>query len=123
MFEKVGNSFFEDIEILYTCYKTNPQTNLFMRLELLEQNSILHTKREMLFSEAKVFMKLLNATRCPWIKRQTLLSYLKHRKKVASLKQDCQLYSNLYVACQNCEEDLEEFFAHENHAYPQSLSI
>ena len=54
MFEKVGNSFLKDIEILYTCYETNLQTNMFMRLELLEQNSILHTKREILFSEAKV---------------------------------------------------------------------
>ena len=47
----------------------------------------------------------------------------KTQKKVVSLKQDCQLYSNLYVACQNREGDLEEFFAHENHAYPLSLSI
>ena len=47
----------------------------------------------------------------------------KTQKKVVSLKQDCQLYSNLYVACQNREGDLEEFFAYENHAYPPSLSI
>ena len=47
----------------------------------------------------------------------------KTQKKVASLKQDCQLYSSLYVACQNREGDLEEFLAHENHAYPPSLLI
>ena len=29
----------------------------------------------------------------------------------------------MYVACQNREGDLEEFFAHDNHAYPQSLLI
>ena len=46
----------------------------------------------------------------------------KTQKKVASLKQDCQLYSNLYVAYENREGDLEEFFAHENHANPPSLS-
>ena len=43
----------------------------------------------------------------------------KTQKKVASLKQDYQLYSNFYVACQN-REDLEQFLAH---AYPPSLSI
>ena len=47
----------------------------------------------------------------------------KTQKNVASLKQDYQLYSNFYVACQNREGDLEEFFAYENHAYPRSLSI
>ena len=61
-----------------------------MRLELLVQNIILHTKREFLLSEAKAFMKLL-----------------KTRKNVASLIQNCQLYSNLYVTCQG-REDLEE---------------
>ena len=92
-----------------------------MRLEILEQNSILHTKREFLFSEAKVFMKLLNATsfRCIKIKNTAVIS--KTQKKVASLKQDCQLYSNLYLACQNREGDIEEFFAHENYPYPPSL--
>ena len=47
----------------------------------------------------------------------------KTQKKVTSFKQDYQLYSNLYTACENREGDLEEFFAHENHAYPPSLSI
>ena len=50
-------------------------------LELLGENSIFHTKREFLFSEAKIFMKLLNATSCHCIKIQTLLSYLKQTKK------------------------------------------
>ena len=29
----------------------------------------------------------------------------------------------MYITCQNREGDLEEFFAHENHAYSSSLSI
>ena len=93
-----------------------------MRLEPLEQNSILHAKREFLFSEAKLFVKLLNATSFQCIKRQTPLSYPKHKKN-SIFKARCQLYSNLYAACQNREEDLEEFFAHENHAYPSSLPV
>ena len=93
-----------------------------MRLELFEQSSILHTKREFLFSEAKVFMKLLNATSCHCIKIQRLV-ISKTQKKVWSLKQDCQLHSNLYVASQNREGDLEKFFANANHTYPPSLPI
>ena len=38
-------------------------------------------KREVLFSEAKAFMKLFKAISYPSMKIQTLLSYPKHRKK------------------------------------------
>ena len=68
-----------------------------MRLELLEQNSILHTKREFLFSEAKVFMKLLNATSKSLYKNTNTAVTSKTQKKVASLKQNCQLYSVSYI--------------------------
>ena len=59
------------------------------------------------------------------IKRNKLLLYRntdtvtisKTKKKVASLKQDCQLYSSQQVVPQNREGDIEEFFAHENQVY------
>ena len=47
----------------------------------------------------------------------------KAKQKVVSLKQDCQLYVSLYVACQNRYGVLADFFSHENHSYPPSLSI
>ena len=34
--------------------------------------------------------------------------------KLTSLKQDCQLFSRLYVVCQSRESDFSEFFAHVN---------
>ena len=46
----------------------------------------------------------------------------KIRRRVASLKQDCHLFSSLYVACQSREGDLQQFFSHENHAYGPALS-
>jgi trehalose-6-phosphate synthase len=42
--------------------------------------------------------------------------------KIASLKDDCKLYASLYVACQSRSGDLADFFAHENHSYPPSIS-
>ena len=39
-----------------------------------------------------------------------------------SLKSDCSLFSRLYIASQVCNGDLDEFFKHENQAYPPSLS-
>ena len=38
------------------------------------------------------------------------------------LKKDCQLFSKLFIFCQNRECDLHEFFRHENQSFPASLS-
>ena len=59
------------------------------------------------------------------------LKLLRHRNDVAvsknsqeinSLKSDCHLYGNLYIACEARKRDLEEFFVHENHSYPPAIS-
>lgn len=42
--------------------------------------------------------------------------------KERTLKEDCQLFSRLFISCQNRECDLQEFFRHENQSTPASLS-
>ena len=46
------------------------------------------------------------------------------QKEISSLKSDCSLFSKLYIASQHRgdSDDMEEFFQHENHAWPPSLS-
>ena len=44
-------------------------------------------------------------------------------KNLAVLKNDCSLFSRLYIACQTREGNLEEFFKHENQPWPPSLSM
>ena len=48
----------------------------------------------------------------------------KSRKQLqmSSLKNDCSLFSRLYIASQIRHGDLDEFFQHENQACPPSLS-
>ena len=46
----------------------------------------------------------------------------KTKQELVSLKSDCRLYANLYVACQVRDGNLDEFFSHENHAYPPAIS-
>jgi len=38
------------------------------------------------------------------------------------LKEDCQLFSKLFISCQSRECDLKEFFKHENQPFPAALS-
>ena len=46
----------------------------------------------------------------------------KDKSKVVQLKNDCSLFSRLYIACQNRDGNLEEFFRHENQPWPPSLA-
>ena len=46
----------------------------------------------------------------------------KDRQHVASLKQNCSLFSQLYISCQVRNGDLDDFFRHENQDNPPSLS-
>ena len=44
-------------------------------------------------------------------------------QKMVALKNDCSLFSRLYIACQAREGSLEEFLRHENQPFPPSLSV
>ena len=46
----------------------------------------------------------------------------KGNQKLANLKKDCSLFGQLYIANEFRDGDLEEFFAHENHPWPPSIS-
>ena len=46
----------------------------------------------------------------------------KQKSQVATIKEDCFLFSRLYIACQSREGNLEDFFKHENQPWPPALS-
>ncbi|KAK3097011.1 hypothetical protein FSP39_005574 [Pinctada imbricata] len=46
----------------------------------------------------------------------------KEKQNITSLKQNCSLFSQLYIACQVRDGDLDDFFRHENQDTPPSLS-
>lgn len=45
-----------------------------------------------------------------------------HSSREKVLKYDCQLFSRLFISCQNRQCDLQEFFRHENQSAPPSIS-
>ena len=46
----------------------------------------------------------------------------KNKAQVNVLKEDCSLFSRLYIACQVRDGNLEEFFRYENQPWPPSLA-
>ena len=59
--------------------------------------------------------------------KKSKASFFKHDPVTSSskekvLKDDCHLFSRLFISCQNRQCDLQEFFKHENQSAPASLS-
>ena len=46
----------------------------------------------------------------------------KAKQKESATKEDLELFSHLYISCQTRDVDLDNFFEHENHAWPPSLA-
>lgn len=61
--------------------------------------------------------------------KKNMVTFFKHKpvvsgtnSKMMELKDDYQLFSRLFISCQNRQCDLKEFFMHENQSAPASLS-
>ena len=72
---------------------------------------------------------LQNEGECPFYHpiKKNIVSFFKQEQAGGSskekvLKDDCQLFSRLFISCQNRQCDLQEFFKHENQSHPASLS-
>ena len=58
----------------------------------------------------------------PLFKRPLPKKSKKVTQDLANLKSDCNLFSHLYIASKFRDGNLEDFFKHENHPWPPSLS-
>ena len=76
------------------------------------------------------FMEALeNEEECTFYQpiKKNKASFFKHEQAASSskekvLKDDCHLFSRLFISCQNRQCDLQEFFKYENQSAPASLS-
>ena len=66
---------------------------------------------------------------CPFYQpiKKNKVAFFKHEQTASNskekvLKDDCQLFSRLFISCQTRECDLQEFFKHENQSSPASVS-
>jgi len=140
-FEK---KFRKDVKSLYDAYLEfgNPfceeQTQLTqissrLVLDKSASDSVLNAKligkdqfkcftKERLCSESSSLYNIIQKNKLHLFRNRNSVVTSRSKNKIISLKSDCKLYSNLFIACQSREGDLDSFFAHENHAYPVSIS-
>ncbi|KAK2149322.1 hypothetical protein LSH36_455g04006 [Paralvinella palmiformis] len=64
----------------------------------------------------------LPKNKLPRFSRSQTKTQSKQQMQLAAVKSDCSLFSRLYIACQSCDGDLDQFFSHENQTAPPGLS-
>jgi hypothetical protein len=78
--------------------------------------------KERLIDKTKSIMDTIKKNNLPLFSQPRKRVVSKAQMKISSLKSNCALFSRLYIGCQSRDGNLEEFFSHENQAYPPSLS-
>ncbi|XP_034030967.1 uncharacterized protein LOC117514556 [Thalassophryne amazonica] len=70
--------------------------------------------------ETSFFYKSIKKNKVDFFHQEAATSSSDIKKQV--LKDDCRLFSQLFISCQSRESDLSEFFHHENQSFPAALS-
>ena len=78
--------------------------------------------KERLEDKTRLLTDILKKNNLPMFNVQEKKLVSKDKAKVTVLKEDCALFSRLYIACQNREGNLEDLFKFENQPWPPSLS-
>lgn len=77
---------------------------------------------EKMIQRTKPITDPIKRNKLPLFSRLPIKAASKKQAQVAALKDDCSLFSRLYIACQSRDGDLQDFFKHENQPWPPSLS-
>ena len=68
------------------------------------------------------FDEPIKRNKIPILAKATRQNVSKSSKTVLALKNDCSLFSRLYISCQVRTGNLDNFFCHENQSYPPALA-
>ena len=123
--EEQGNPFMEDTKDLIVL-----DTKEIMGVEVSQSHKqLLNIGREQFekftreMCEGKsTFYDPLKRNKLPLFSRKSAPDVSASKSKLQSIKDDCQLFSRLFISCQSRQCDLKEFFMHENQTTPPSLS-
>ena len=115
--EEKGNLFAEDSKELHAIH-----TEIIMSDEVVESIVSAESKGQeqwMSFAQRRKekFYDAMPRNNILLFSRVSKLPY-----KLATAKQHINLFSRMYVSCQNGDGDVGNFFHHENHAWPPSLA-
>ena len=124
--EELGNPFEEestDVLILDSKEIADPAVvETIQNVQRLGQEQFQAFIKECLVDKSKSIHDVIHRNKLKLFKNMAKTNVSKGKKQLTSLKSDVGLFSRLYIGCQTRDGNLEEFFRHENQAYPPALS-
>ena len=125
-FEELGNPFLEEGENLMAIHSKDIMDDAVVETvrdarKIGEEQFNLFIK-ERFIDKSKPVTHPLKKNSLPTLSSPSKKVVSKDKAKVEVLKEDCSLFSRLYIACQVRDGNLEDFFKYENQPWPPSLS-
>ena len=125
-YEELGNPFLEEGENLMAIHTKDIMYDAVVRTvrnarKIGEEQFNLFIK-ERFIDRSKPVTYPLKKINLPTMSTPNKKIVSKDKAKVEVLKEDCSLFSRLYIACQIRDGNLEDFFKYENQPWPPSLS-
>lgn len=123
---ELGNPFIEDssdLLVLDTRDIIDPKVvGAVNEMEKLGSDQYNTFVSECLDKKTKAIKDPIKRNNLPLFGRPPVHEKARSQQQISSLKNDCSLFSRLYVASQIRDGDLDNFFQYENQAWPPSLS-
>ena len=123
---EMGNPFCDDSKDLLVLdsrdLADSAVINTVRQIEKLGQEQHDSFVHEILINQTKSITDQIKRNNLPLFSRTPIRDKSRTQLQVSSLKNDCSLFSRLFIASQKRDGDLDEFFAHENQACPPALS-
>ena len=124
--EEMGNPFTEDSTDLFVLDSKDimPETVVesVMKSSQIGQSRYDEYTEQILKESSKTITDTIHRNNLPIFGTSSQKPRTKSHQQISSLKNDCHLFSRLYISCQSRDGNMKEFFKYENQAYPPSLS-
>jgi hypothetical protein len=112
----MGNPFLEKTSDLQTSKQT------IANIQKIGKEQYINFVEERLAKRTTSFFSPVKRNKLPLFSCPQAKTAPNEQQQIQSLKKNCSLFSRLYVSCQVRDGDIDEFFSHENQAYPPALS-
>ena len=126
VFEEMGNPFLEDSEDLLVLDSRNivhvAVSDAIKEIEQLGIDQYEAYVEERLVKQTKAIADPIKRNNLHLFSRPPVQRKSSKQLQLSSLKNDCSLFSRLYIASQTRNGDLDDFFCHENQVCPPVLS-
>ena len=109
-------------KVLDTCNIVNENVVTTVNpIETLGNDQFSDFIKDRLKSPTKSLFDPIRKNKLPLFSQTTTKRMSTKQIEVATIKKNFQLFSQLYIACQVRDGNLDEFFSHENQLFPPSL--